>query len=96
MWGIWTLVIVAFGGLALLVMALAVGAAPLLAILIFLVVAGAIGLGFVFKRGTEYVKDRDAELTREPVAGSHGGRPRTPDAPKPTGKPVTGEGGDAA
>jgi hypothetical protein len=96
MWGIWTLVIMGLGGVVLLGMALAVGAAPLLAILIFLIAAGVIGLGFVFKRGTEHVEERDAELAGERVESSEGGRPRTPDAPKPTGKPVTGEGGDVA
>jgi membrane protein implicated in regulation of membrane protease activity len=96
MWGIWMLVILAFAGVALLGMALAVGAAPLLAILIFLVAAAVVGAGFVFKRGTEHVKDRDADLRGERVASSQAGRPRTPDAPKPTGKPVTGEGGDVA
>jgi UPF0716 family protein affecting phage T7 exclusion len=62
MWGIWTLVIVAFVGVVFLGIALAVGAAPLLAILIFVLAAAAIGVGFVFKRGTEYVKARDAKL----------------------------------
>jgi UPF0716 family protein affecting phage T7 exclusion len=96
MWGIWMLVIVAFAGVALLGMALAVGAAPLLAILIFLLAAAVIGAGFVFKRGTEYVKERDAELEGGEAPTSRPGRPRTPDVPKPTGKPVTGEGGDVA
>jgi UPF0716 family protein affecting phage T7 exclusion len=62
MWGIWTLVIVAFVGVVFLGIALAVGAAPLLAILIFVLAAAAIGVGFVLKRGTEYVKARDAKL----------------------------------
>jgi hypothetical protein len=94
MWGIWILVIGAFAGIALLGMALAIGAAPLLAILVFLLVGAVIGAGFVFKRGTAYVKERDAEFEGGEAAASRPGRPRTPDGPKPTGKPATGEGGE--
>ena len=96
MWGVWMLVILAFVGLVLLAMALAVGAAPLLAFLIFLLAAAVVGLGFVFKRGNEHVKDRDAGLAAEEGTSPQVGRPRTPAAPKPTGKPVAGEGGDVA
>jgi hypothetical protein len=96
MWGIWMLVIFGFAGVALLVMALAVGAAPLFALLIFLLVAAAIGAGFAFKRGTEHVKERDEELARDEASPAPSPRPSTPDAPKPSGRPVAGEGGDPA
>jgi hypothetical protein len=96
MWGIWMLMIVAFAGVALLVMALAVGAAPLFAILIFLLAAAAIGTGFAFKRGTEYVKERDEELEREAEAPSTAARAARPGVPKPSGEPAAGEGGDPA
>jgi hypothetical protein len=96
MWGIWILVIMGLAGVVLLAMALAIGAAPLFAILIFLLIAAVIGVGFVFKRGTEYVKERDAELKRDEAAlsrASPGARPRVP---KPSGEPAAGEGGDPA
>jgi UPF0716 family protein affecting phage T7 exclusion len=92
MWGIWTLVIVAFVGVVFLGIALAVGAAPLLAILIFVLAAAAIGVGFVFKRGTEYVKARDAKLEVGRGPDLRPGHSRTPDVRQPTGRPVTGEG----
>jgi hypothetical protein len=96
MWGIWMLVIIGFAGVGLLVMALAVAAAPLFAFLIFLLVAAAIGAGFAFKRGTEHVKRRDEELARDEASPATSPRPSPPDARKPTGRPVAGEGGDAA
>jgi hypothetical protein len=96
MWGIWMLVILGFAGVALLVMALAVGAAPLFAFLIFFLVAAAIGAAFAFKRGTEYVKERDEELARDEASPVPSPRPSAPDAPKPSGRPVAGEGGDPA
>jgi hypothetical protein len=96
MWGISMLVIVALAGVVLLGIALAVGAAPLLAMLIFVLAAVAIGVGFAFKRGTQHVKGRDAEVGAGEAPASRPTRARTPDAPKPTGRPVTGEGGDPA
>jgi hypothetical protein len=96
MWGIWTLVIMGFAGVALLTMALAVGAAPLFAILIFLLIAAMIGAGFVFKRGSEHVKERDVELEADKAAPSRASPGARPRAPKPSGEPATGEGGDPA
>jgi hypothetical protein len=94
MWGIWMLLIVGFAGVALLVMALAVGAAPLFAMLIFLLAAAAIGAGFALKRGSEYVKGRDAELKGDESAPWTAARAARPGAQKPSGEPVAGEGGD--
>jgi hypothetical protein len=96
MWAIWMFVILGLAGVVLLSIALAVGAAPLFAILIFLLVAAALGVVFVFRRGSAHGTERDAELAGEERSASGRGRPTTPHGPKPSGRPVAGEGGSTA
>jgi hypothetical protein len=95
MWGVWTFAILGFAAVMLLAVGLAVGAAPLLAILIFLLVTAVLGVGFVFSRGSEQVSGSAPPTAKDPSIPDPG-RPSTPDGPKPSGRPVAGEGGTPA
>jgi hypothetical protein len=65
MWGIWILLVGGAVGVVFLGMALAFGAAPLFALLVFVLFAAGAGAAFMFKRGAEYTHQRDEELARE-------------------------------
>jgi hypothetical protein len=78
MWGIWFIVLVGVTvGVAVLI-GLAVGASPIFALLLFIVVGGALAAIAAFRRSAEYVEGREGGTSSPPVSGS--------------GAPVSGEG----
>jgi hypothetical protein len=82
MWGIWSVLIVGAVGAVFLLFALAVGASPVFAIVIFAIVAAGLGALLVARRGAEQAQGADEADWRS-----------TQPQPRSGGAPVSGEGG---